>query len=160
MKIEDKFGKWQIEGFNDLEAYRIAFRLEQEGTVFYKLLIERFGDEKDRNIITILLNQNKSHLEYFWKGYVQREKKEKLYEKIDLLSYGIFLPYHDNLQTLKATLLNRAKSVHVAIDIENIVLKYYEAWHAKLPLGSEKNELTNIIKDENKHKVLLQDLLV
>jgi rubrerythrin len=106
MRIEEKNGNLVIVDFNELEALKIASRIENDGIRFYTRLAASAGAPKVRETLELLAFQEKDHLEFFRKELQRlREKREDPFEEDDLLDsidYGIFQPYQSMADLEKA----------------------------------------------------------
>ncbi|MFC1709033.1 ferritin family protein [Candidatus Omnitrophota bacterium] len=162
MRIEEKEGKLQIVDFNELEAYKIASKIEQDGISFYQNLVNGVKDESARGKLKYLLEEEKKHLNFF-QGCLSKaeEKIEDGFEEDDLLKYmdyGIFQPY-EHMNQMKDIIDDVAKALDIGIIVEDRTVKFYQACKDKLTSKEARQEIQNIISEEQRHKELLLGML-
>ena len=130
MRIEEKEGSFIIVDFNDIEAYKIARKIENDGIVFYQNLKEKAKDKKMCETMDLLLQEEKRHLAFFENAlFEQRENNDESLEEDDLLDemdYGIF-PSPDAGDTAEKLLESPEKAIGVGIVMENRSLQFYQA---------------------------------
>ncbi|MCM8831184.1 MAG: ferritin family protein [Candidatus Omnitrophica bacterium] len=162
MKIEEKNGKFIIKDFSEIEAYTIACKIESDGISFYTKLLEKATIENVKKTLNFLLTEEKKHLKFFEEAkFLIRKNIEDLFEDDDLLTsidFGVFQPYQ-SISELHKVLDNPNKAIKLGIIIEDKSIKFYELCKEKISTAKTKNEISNIIQEEYKHKKLLEDLL-
>lgn len=162
MKIEEKNGKLVIVDFNEIDAYKIACKIEEDGIHFYKKLIEKIDGNAPKKALALLIKEEEEHLKFFEESLFKLEEKEEdSFEGDDLLStmdYGIFESYED-LQELDKILKDMDKTLRLGILIEDKSIKFYEFCKRKVKDKKVKAEISKIIKEERKHKQHLEDML-
>jgi len=161
MHIEEKDGSLVIVDFNELGAYKIACKIEKDGIDFYKKLSGKITQDKPKEILTFLLNEEKKHIKLFEELlFKMRQKKEDGFEEDDLLGtidYGIFQPYQDSKE-LENILDNPKKALKLGLIIEDKSIKFYESCRDHVSVEETKKEISNIIQEERRHKQLLEDI--
>jgi rubrerythrin len=162
MKIQDKNGKLQIVDFNELEAYKIASKIEQDGIIFYENLIDGVKDQAAKNKLQYLLVEERKHLSFFQDCLSKvGADKEDGFEDDDLLNYmdyGIFQPY-EHMSQMKDIIDDVDEALDIGIIVEDRTAKFYQVCKDKVSSQKTKQELGNIIKEEERHKELLLDML-
>lgn len=162
MKIAEKNGELVIVDFNELEAYKIACKIEEDGLHFYKKLMEKINGNAPKTALAFLIKEEEEHLKFFEESLFKLEEgKEGSFEGDDLLStmdYGIFKPYED-LQELDKILKDMDKTLRLGILIEDKSIKFYEYCKTKVKDRKSKAVISKIIKEEEKHKQHLEDML-
>lgn len=162
MKIQEKNDKLQIVDFNELEAYKIASKIEQDGIAFYKNLASGVKDEGAREKLTHLLGEEKKHLSFFQERLSKVEEKiEDGFEEDDLLKYmdyGIFQPY-EHMNQMKNIIDDVDKALDIGIIVEDRTVKFYQACKEMISVKEAQQEIQNIINEEEKHKQLLLSML-
>ncbi|MBN1522012.1 MAG: hypothetical protein JW928_05710 [Candidatus Aureabacteria bacterium] len=161
MKIEEKDGALVIVDFNDLEAYKIARKVEKDGIAFYNRLLDLALNEKTRDVLRILLEEEKKHLKFF-EDMMFSIREEEWFEKeddlLDDLNYGIF---PDNMPELEVgQFLDRPeKAVGLGIVMEKRTIEFYQACQERVLNEKAKKEIEKIIEKESEHKNILQGIL-
>lgn len=162
MKIQDKDGKLQIVDFNEVDAYKIASKIEQDGITFYENLAQGVKDPAAKNKLQYLLGEEKKHLSFFQDCLSQAgEDIADGFEDDDLLSYmdyGIFQPY-EHMSQMKDVIDDVDKALDMGIIVEDRTAKFYQACKDKVSSQKTKQELQNIIQEEERHKELLIGML-
>ena len=159
MRVKEKDGDMIITDFSEIEAYKIACKIESDGLHFYKKLREKVKDEKAKETIDFLLEEEKEHLRIFEKMLFDvREKQEDAFEEDDLLSsmdYGIFKPY-ENIENLENILNDQKRAINLGLAIEDKCIIFYEACKNMVKDEKTKEAISKIIKDEYKHREQLK----
>ena len=162
MRIEEKNGDLVIVDFNQLEAFKIASKIEKDGINFYGRLAERVASARARDTLNLLASQERDHLEFF-DGELSkiRELREDGFEEDDLLSgvdYGIFQPYR-SMGELEEALDSPRKVIRMGIAIEEKSVRFYESCMRRISSHETREGVVGIIKEEREHKRLLEDML-
>ncbi len=164
MRVEEVKGELVIVDFDEMEAYKIACKIEKDGIEFYQRLLSKLTPENDKakKILSFLLNEEYEHLKFFEESLFRlRQKKEEDSEDEDILTsmdYGIFSAYQ-NIKELQAILDEPAKALRLGIAIEEKSIKFYECCRGHVTSGEVKQELAVIIDEEAKHKEVLADMV-
>lgn len=161
MKIEEINGKMVITDFNELEAYKIASKIEKDGIEFYTKLFDNANPNVKDNI-GIILQEERKHLTFFSNKLEEaRSKIEDRFEEDDLLDridYGIFQPY-SRIEDLHKFVRNPKEAFRLALILEEKTLKFYTLCAKKISSEGTKIELQGIIEEEKKHKELFATML-
>ena len=161
MRIEEKDGAFIIVDFNDLEAYKIARKIEKDGMDFYQDLMNLTDNEKTREALRLLIQEEEKHLKYFEDTLFDLRKNEWFEKEDDLLEemdYGIFpSPSHEEeaMRFLDAP----EKALGMGIVLENRAIQFYEACQQRVTDEKAKRQITKIIQTEQEHKNILRDIL-
>lgn len=162
MKIEERNGKLTIVDFNELEAYKIACKVERDGISFYKKLKEKVDKPQVKEILDFLIGEEQKHLKFFEDCiYEVRRREEDYFEEDDLLSYmdfGVFQPYK-NIEELENIISDIDAALRLGIAIENKSINFYTLCKTNISSPSAKEGLENIIKEELRHKELMESII-
>ena len=162
MKIQEKKGKLNIVDFNEAEAYKIACKIEEDGIHFYQNILGGTKNKYVKEKISYLLEEEKKHLKFFNSCLfkIGQEKGDDFEEDnlFKYLDYGIFKPYQD-LKDLGSLIDDINKALDLGILIEDKSIKLYEACKDKVSSSKTKKELGNIIEEEKRHRLLLEEML-
>ncbi len=162
MRIEEKGGEFVIVDFDELEAYKIARKIERDGLNFYKKLLEKAVEEKTKKALAFLIEKEREHLNFFGDRLSEiREKKDDSFEEDDLLGtidYGIFQPYQ-SMEQLEKALDDPRKALRLGLIVENHSIKFYKSCRDKVTSEKTKEEMTRIIEDECEHKAQVEGML-
>ena len=162
MRIEEKNGNLVITDFNELEAFKIASKIEKDGIHFYEKLAGRVTSMRVRDTLNVLATQERDHLEFFeGELFKLRERQDDRFEEDDLLTsidYGIFQPYQ-GIGELEKALDAPRKALRMGIIIEEKSIRFYESCRDRVSSRGTKEGLVRIIEEEREHKRLLEDML-
>ncbi|MEI6633962.1 MAG: ferritin family protein [Chlamydiota bacterium] len=158
MRIEERSGALVVVDFDDLEACKIAVRIERDGMAFYEALAGRMTAAAARGSILSLASQERDHLEFF-EGELARLRatKEDAFEEDDLassLEYGIFAPYRD----LAVALESPRKALRLGQIVEERSVQFYEACRGRVASDETKRQLDRIIAEERLHARRLKEM--
>lgn len=162
MKIKNENNKLIVTDFDEIEAYIIACKIEEDGIYFYKKLRDVEKSPEALKTIDFLIKEEQKHLKTFnSRLYELRENSDNDYDENDLLTsmdYGIFKPCKD-VEDLEKAINNEKRVLSFGIIIENKSIEYYTVLSKNISEEKAKSEIANIIKEENRHKELLEELL-
>lgn len=162
MKIEEKNGKLNIIDFNEIEAYKIACKIEEDGISFYQNVLSGMENKSVKEKLEFLLGEEREHLKFFEECLsAQNQRYEDGFEEDNLLKYmdyGIFQPYQDR-KGMKDVVDDIEKALDLGILIEDKTIKFYQACRDKVSSLKAKQELQDIIKEESHHRAVLEDML-
>lgn len=157
MRIEEVKGELAIVDFDEIEAYKIASKIEKDGIEFYQKLLKKLGaeDEKCEKIISFLIDEERAHLKFFEESLFRlRQKSPELTDNdeddiLTSMDYGIF----------KGIAQNPHEALRSAISIEEKSVKFYTCCKGHVQSAQAKQELQVIIDEEMKHREVLRDML-
>ncbi|MFC1658545.1 ferritin family protein [Candidatus Omnitrophota bacterium] len=162
MRIEEKNGNLTIIDFNEFEADKIACKIEKDGIHFYKKLQGKVKQDEIRQALGFLIKEEEKHLKIFQDSlFALEEKKGVISDEdtlLDAIDYGIYQPYQ-NLSELENILDKPDKALKLGLVIEEKSINFYKACIQQLSNETVKNEISNIIEEEYRHKQLLEGLL-
>jgi rubrerythrin len=161
MKIKQKKDEFVIVDFDEIEAYKIACKIEKDGIDFYKKLAGLVG-ESVRKMADFLIEEEERHLRVFEDClYEARQRQEDTFEEDDLFSvmdYGVFYPYK-SMEDIRELMNDSKKVLRLGLVIEDRSIKLYSACEKKVSSQSTREALRNIIEQEKRHKNLLEDMI-
>lgn len=162
MKIQERGDKFVIVDFNELEAYKIATKIEKDGIRFYENLCEGIKDEDVKDKMKLLLQEERKHLNLFEdRLYDVRQRVEDSFEEDDLLSYmeyGIFQPYQ-SIENMGEKIDDVKKALRLGIIVEEKSIKFYQVCNDNVFSSETKKELQGIIEEEKRHKTLFENMI-
>jgi len=162
VKIDYNKGQIEISDFNSLEAYKIARKMEKDGIDFYqKLQAQNFSPEVSR-ALGFLLQEEKRHLKLFEDKIfeLQKDSADGFEEEalVDFIDSKVFAPF-DSLKNLDKYLTEKAKALKLGVAIEKNSVGFYQACLNNLSTSAAKKDLEFLIKEENAHLAILENLL-
>jgi len=162
MKIDYNKGQMEITDFNPLEAYKIARRMERDGLSFYQKLESQSYSPEVNRALGFLLSEEKRHLRLFEdKIFELRKDTSDGFEEDDLADFldaKVFSPF-DSLKNLDKYLTDKNKALKLGIAIEKNSVSFYQACLNNLSTNAAKKDLEFLIKEENSHLAILENLL-
>jgi rubrerythrin len=162
MKIDYNKGRIEITDFDSLEAYKIARKMEKDGIAFYQKLQSGNLSPEVSRAVGFLLQEEKKHLKLFEdKIFEIRKDAEDGFEEeaiADYLDSKVFAPF-DSLDNLDKYLTDKNKALKLGISIEKNSISFYQACLANVQGAQTKRELELLIKEENSHLAILENLL-
>jgi len=162
MRIEEKEGRLVIVDFNELEAYKIADKIERDGIEFYTKLAQEADDEKLRSTLELMAGQERDHLKSFHERLEEiREERGDAFEEDDLLNYfdyGIFQPYR-SMAELEKAIDSPRRALRLGIIVEDKSINFYSSCLGKIQSRNARKELSRILDEERRHKKTLEEML-
>ncbi|RJP29581.1 MAG: hypothetical protein C4533_00895 [Candidatus Omnitrophota bacterium] len=162
MHLQERNGKLIITDFSEPEAYKIALKIEQDGKDFYKKLLEKGFSEDIDSSLNFLVGEEAKHLKIFEEALFSfRQGHEDNSDENDLLTsvdYGIFQPYA-SIKELNQIITEPKKAFELGLLIENNSIRFYNAVKAHIGSPGTKDTLALIIKEEERHKELLEKMI-
>jgi len=158
MKVEYRGDEVVISDFSQLEAYKMARRLEMEGINFYNLLKSASRDPGTKAAIDALLAEEHKHLKFF------EAKAEELagpFEEdsvVDEVDTGVFSSLGEP-GYLSVVVNDRVKAIELGVLFENRSASFFEACMASASDLSAKGAFSDVIKEERGHAESLKELL-
>jgi rubrerythrin len=162
VKIDYSKGRLEITDFDSLEAYKIARKMEKDGIEFYQKLKEQNFSPAVSQALGFLLSEEKKHLKLFEEKLSDlRQTKEDGFEEeslVDFVDTKVFAPF-DSLNNLERYITDKTKALKLGTAIEKSSINFYTACFDNLKNESVKKDLNLIIKEENSHLAILENLL-
>lgn len=157
----DENGIIAISDFSPVQAYKIAVKMERDGIVFYRGLLESAKDQDAKNELDFLIKEEESHLNSF-EALLSKEKEEAgdAFEEDDVVDYIKSRVFDASLKKAKLSEMeHRHTALEEAMNMERRSIVFYEAC-----LSESKDEKSNsafraIIEEEKKHLSKFAQLL-
>ncbi|MCX5726589.1 MAG: ferritin family protein [Candidatus Saganbacteria bacterium] len=159
MKIYTREDKVVIADFSEVEALRVALKLENDGIKFYLKAAQIAKEPEIKDVFKKLAAEEQKHVEVFQK-YLQKiinEKKLEMevepgYEEsfFDYVETGVFADLMDMEKTL-GRMKCASDVVNFAEGVEMASINFYKAMFDKTENAAGKANLKNIIEEEQKH---------
>ena len=162
MKVDFSGDEIKIYNFDELEAYKIARKLEEDGIFYYSRMKEEVLKPTIRDVVEILISDERKHLSVF------EEKVEELSRKHKVLDDGETLPdIVDShvMDVLKDTdrvagiLCNPQEALKLGISVERRSIAFYNEILRNTHDESGRAAIEELIADEQKHVERLEGLV-
>ena len=152
--------------FNAFEVFEIAEQIERNGTYFYLRAAELFGESKTRQTLLNLAEWEKEHGRVFALMRQQlSEQNAQAPRPDDLLpdprvmaGMAVFGIRSDPADELNGS-QNETDIIRRAVEKEKDSIVFYHGLKEFVPAGADKDKINDIIKEEMKHIVILDQAL-
>ena len=154
--------------FNALEVFEIAEQIERNGTDFYIRAAELFDDPKISEIFLRLAEWEKQHEQTFAKmkqELSEKDRQKSVSEPDDLLPeprvmagmavFGIRSKPAEELRGRQ----EKTDIIRRALEKEKDSIVFYHGLKEFVPVEADKEKIDEIIKEEMKHIVILDQSL-
>jgi rubrerythrin len=153
MKISNNGKDLVITDFNEIEALRLAMKLEQDGIKYYSELATKSKDPLVKKAFGLLAKEEQEHFDKFkaWLDELGVEadagSEEGEFDFIDTGVFGDIWKTEDHLKKIKTDL--DAISLGEWAELNSI--KFYKAMYDKTVNDPGRKTLNDIIKQEQGH---------
>jgi rubrerythrin len=154
--------------FNAFEVFEIAEQIERNGTDFYIRAAELFDDSKISDMFINLAKWEKQHEETFARmkeqlseqGYQKNNSKsdDLLPEPRVMAGMAVFGIRSKPAEELRGR-QEKTDIIRRAVDKEKDSIVFYHGLKEFVPAESDKEKIDDIIQEEMKHIVILDQLL-
>ncbi|MFH1771729.1 MAG: ferritin family protein [Candidatus Omnitrophota bacterium] len=162
MKIDDTPKGFIITDFNELDAYSIACKIEKDGIWFYSRLIDKIDNKEAKKTLNFLIDEERKHLAFFenrlFEIRARSREDDKNKDLLGSIDYKIFYPYKD-MKYLEVEIDKGIIALGLGLIVEDKSIKFYKACKNAVSSQKTKEELQNIIEEEDRHKYFLQSML-
>ena len=162
MKINiDKAGKITIGDFSAVQAYKIAVKMERDGIVYYRGLLEAVKDQEVKKELDFLIKEEEAHLNSF-EALLSKAKGEAgdPFEEDDVVDYIKSRVFDASLKEAKLSQLeHRHTALEEAMNMERRSIVFYEACLSGSKDEKAKPAFRAIIEEEKKHLSKFAQLL-
>jgi rubrerythrin len=162
MKIDFSGDETVIYDFNDLEAYRIARKMETDGIYYYSRMLDEILKPKIVEVLELLIRDERNHFNLF------QEKVEELAKAYDVPDEGetladitdskVFDVLQDP-QRVADIVCSPQEAVRLGIEMEKRSIAFYNRILKDAGDQAALAALQNIIKEEQEHMEKLEGLL-
>jgi rubrerythrin len=162
MKVDFSGDEIRIYDFNELEAYRVARKLEQDGIYYYSRMMEEVLKPKIREVVEMLLGDERRHLRLFEEKVVELSRaggdaddEETLPEIVDSHVMDIL----KDSARVADILCNPQEALRLGIAVENRSIAFYGAILEKTHDDSGSKAIQELIQEEKDHLEKLEGML-
>ena len=154
MKVNiDKTGKITIGDFSTVQAYKIAVKMERDGIVFYRGLLESVKDQEAKRELDFLIKEEEGHLNSF-QELLSKAKGEEgdAFEEDDVVDYIKSRVFDASLKEAKLSQMeHRHTALEEAMNMERRSIVFYEACLSESKDEKAKPAFRAIIEEEKNH---------
>ena len=162
MKVDFSGDEIKIYDFDELEAYRVARKLERDGVYYYTRMKEEVLKPEIREVVEMLISDERRHLSLF------EEKVEELCHEqdvvdedetlADIVDSGVMDVMKDSAQ-VSNILCNPQEALRLGISAETRSISFYSELLQNTQDESGRAALMEIIAEEEEHLDKLKGLL-
>lgn len=151
---------WVLSMFEVEDIYRMAIAVEQSGFDFYSRIVETSNNQRVKNELKFLRDEEVRHKAFFEKQLAAKAAVEDKPVSIDLrkLLETEFLEPMENLYRRKKV-KNNVEALRFGMDLEQKTVDFYLALRARQNDEAFRKDLEIIIDEERRHKQKLSILL-
>lgn len=151
---------WDLSKFQAEDIYRMAITIEQGGFDFYNRIIDGSDDQRVKNEMKFLRDEEARHKAFFQKQLAGKgaSEEKKIDPALQKLLESEFLKPLDDLYSSKKIGSN-AEALRFGMDIEQKTVDFYSALKDKQGDAAFGKDLEVIIDEERKHKQKLNIIL-
>jgi len=159
MKIEVGKDNILISDFDDLEVYKIAMKIEKDGTRAYKDAAAKVDNERLKKTFLRLAEDEEGHLHTFSSLYVELLKARGVDPDdidaeegiLDYIDTGLFKGTEDlsRIKTIK-------DAIGIGIEVEMRTMLFYAEVYKKLENEKAKVRIKKVIDEEKMHYNILK----
>ncbi len=162
MKVDFSGDEIQIYDFNELEAYRIACKIEADGIYFYSRMLDETLKPKIIDVIQLLLRDERNHLDLFEKKVEELERKYGVHDEgedlVDIVDARVFDILKEP-ERIGDILCTPQEAVRLGIAVEGRSIAFYKQILKNTKDETGRTALQEMIREEQDHLQKLEGLL-
>lgn len=162
MKVDFSTDEIKIFDFNELEAYRIARKLENDGLYFYTRLKEEVSAPRIREVVDMLIRDEKKHVSTFEEKVEDLCREQKVIDEGETLADIVDSHVMDTLKDAEQVadiLCNPQEALKLGISTEQRSIAFYNNLLQNTSDEAGREALAEIICEEEEHLDKLKGLL-
>jgi rubrerythrin len=162
MKVDFSGDELTISDFDELEAYRIARKIEADGIYYYSRMLEEMLKPQIVEVIELLLHEERKHLDLFDEKVEELSRKRPVADDeetlVDIVDSKVFDVLQDSEQVADI-LCTPQEAVRLGIEMEKRSIMFYNQIIKNTKDKTGKAALQNLIDEERTHLKKLEGLL-
>ena len=162
MKIDFSSDEIKIFDFDELEAYRIARKLEKDGVYFYTRMRDEMLQPEIRDVVKMLISDEKKHLSLFEEKVEHLCRERKVLDEDETLADIVDSHVMDTLKDSEQVaniLCNPQEALKLGISTERRSISFYNNLMQNTSDEPGRDALAQIIHEEEEHLDKLTGLL-
>jgi rubrerythrin len=162
MKVDFSGDEIRIYDFDELEAYRIARKLEEDGIYYYSRMKEEMLKPEIRNVIEMLLKDERTHLDLFERRIEELATKHDVVDEGETLADIVDSRVMDVLGDSKQVadiLCNPQEAIRLGISVEKRSIAFYGQILQSTQDKTGKATIKGLIEQEKEHLSKLEGFL-
>ncbi len=162
MKVDFSGDEIKIYDFDELEAYRIARKIEQDGIYYYSRMKDEVLKPQIRDVVEMLLSDERSHLNMFEDKVEELARKRGVADEgetlADIVDSNVMAVLQDP-ERVADVLCNPQEAVRLGISVENRSIEFYNEILENVTDESGRRAIADLIREEENHRKKLEGLL-
>jgi rubrerythrin len=152
--------RWDLGNYQIEEIFQVAVTIEQGGYDFYSRLIEATGNQRVKNEMKFLRDEETKHKDFFRKQLAQKgvSSDQKVSKGLEEILQKEFLKPMKELYSSKKIKKND-EALRFGVDLEQKTIDFYSALKEQQNDPELLRDLDVIIEEEKKHKLQLNIIL-
>ena len=162
MKVDFSRDEIKVFDFDELEAYRIARKMERDGVYYYTRMVEKILQPEIREVVEMLIIDEKKHLSLFEDKIAEICRDLDVFDEDETLADIIDSGALDILkdpELIAGILCNPQEALRLGISAEKRSISFYNELIQNARDESGRVALTAIIAEEEEHLDKLKVLL-
>ena len=162
MKVDFSKDEIMVFDFDELESYRVARKLERDGVYFYTRLKEEVSTPEIREVVEMLISDEKKHLSLFEEKVEHLCREQKVLDEDETLADIVDSHAMDilkNSEQIANILCDPQEALKLGISTEKRSISFYNKLLQNTRDESGRAALAQIIREEEEHLDKLTGLL-
>jgi len=162
MKVDFSGDEIKIFDFDELEAYRIARKMEQDGLHYYSRMKEDVSRPEIREVIEMLIEDEKEHLDLFEKKVEELARKQGVEDEGETLADIVDSKALDVLKDttrVAEILCDPQEALRLGASVEKRSIAFYREILRTTEDTGGRAAIEDLIKQEQDHLQKLNGLL-
>jgi rubrerythrin len=148
--------------FDELEAYKIARKLEEDGIYYYSRMKEEVLKPKIRDVIQMLLDDERKHLNLLEEKIEELSNKRDVSDDEEMLLDIVDSKVMDILKNsdhVSNALCNPQEALKLGASVEKHSIAFYNSVLNNTEDESGRAAIEKLIREEEKHLEKIQELI-
>ncbi|MBI5118408.1 ferritin family protein [Candidatus Poribacteria bacterium] len=162
MKVDFSGAEIRIFDFDELEAYRIARKIEEDGIYYYSRMKEEMLKPEIRNVIEMLLKDERNHLDLFERRIEELAAKHDVVDEGETLADIVDSKVMDVLsdsERVADILCNPQEAIRLGMSVEKRSIAFYGQILQSTQDKTGKATIEELIEQEKEHLRKLEGFL-
>ncbi len=162
MKVDFSGDEIQIFDFDELEAYRIARKMEEDGVYYYSRMKEEALKPQIREVLEMLIKDERKHVSLFERKVEELARKHNVLDEEETLTDIVDSKVMDILKDPKLVadiLCNPQEALKLGISVERRSISFYNEILQNTQDKTGRAAINELIGEEQEHLEKLLALL-
>lgn len=162
MKVDFSGDEIKISDFDELEAYRIARKLEEDGIYYYSRMKDEVLKPKIRDVIEMLIGDERKHLDLLEKRVEELAHKHDMVDEGETLADIIDAKVMDVLKDSERVadiLCSPQEAIRLGISVEKRSIAFYNEILKSTQDKTGRAAIEELMREEQDHLKKLEGLV-